>query len=848
MKTCRGICAFGFNDSVNGHQAESLPEDIPSTVVVSRMTNGTRAFLTGHAAALSRIETGFHWPVESRLQKMTPGHRMPVALMWERFVNDRGRASQIGPTRTRVEEILHAHVESLCDFNDGAHNVVAIPNTLSTASQERLLRMFSHRDQVHLLWRPIAATLGWLEQLPQDVRPSDGWVAVIYLGLDGFEFTKVELDTASHSRYVVPMRSRPKRQKVASLSGFELGWSALKNVDSELNFDGLWQGTLRFPEVWNWLRKGSRGAADLNERIYSRHGGWNIWEPAFAISQYGYLRFETMADSLYDLVKRKKSAPSPYAYSRALHPVNWNGKLSDLLKSALPSTEGCVAMIVCGALAPANGSLPEWLMSWGQRAALTPSVTPLPGRVFCAGNELISHGCQVYGARLLWNEEHPDQRIPTYYDTLPQISLQVAQDEELVWEPLFDQEYCEGGQTAHNTLDVFSLRANSTSVEIWLKMSDEDEDEDDIDNLEETPYRYSLVRFEKSYPEAVPLDLVASMQPSSGYATVFFRAQQDTHRDIVRGQGVHLNFEEMEPKLKKDLPVIKRSYPAVRKREAIKRMDSLRRALLRSVTDKELDRFRDLLVTPIKVVGEGYYPFGYDGSQYLLTDDELVDLQSKLDSLAEKDKLWISRVTWMWSACPPKVKAQVIANLRLRSCDWFQYGYASRVVSTDEEKALFWQTTQYKAKEATVLRTVHPWFAREFVRFVNFREETTQMMANDRATIDKLLSALSETYRNPHCISRNMLFYLSMLGVLLRIRKVNSSFLRSDADIARWESNIRYLKQTAEREAAGNNGLLMPLEQVNPRLAEYMTHIRDYLLGCGNDVPILVDSLDEADD
>lgn len=851
MKTCRGINCLGFNDSINGQHAEYCEEGIPATVVLTRV-NDNSVILTGKDATNSRVETGFHWPLESQLDRSDKGknsatirHRFPIPLLWERLVNNRDKISAVGELAGRgtqwVEKLLHAHIAPLCHFEEGSLNILAIPNTLSTAAQEKLLRTFNSREQIKLLWRPVAATFDWLEQIPRKNFVEDGWVAVIYLGLDDFEFTRIQLDT-QHPDYVIPTRSRPKRVRSQKITGFDVAYSTLKNQHLTFSFEEAWQGLLRFPAIWNWLRCGDTGPFSPEKCLYSRNREWDLWHPHFQGIPYGVLPLHTSAE-LTAITNRKLDESS-----RAIKKEQCHELLCELLQKNFPSTDGCLGMILCGPLAPYDGLLPSWLDQWAKQANLRLSSSPVLGGIYRPSVDIISRGCQIYGERLLWNEEHPNNRIPTYYDTLPQISLQVSDKENLIWKPLFEESHCEGGQTAHNTLWDFSLRANSDFVDIWLQMSDEDDDP--ADTLEETPYRYSLVRFLKSYPELVPLELVASMQPSSGYATVFFKAAQKQCQDIVRGDGVHLNFEEMIPKLLADLPKENRAYPKVGHRLVLSRNLFWERRRI----EKALQNCDYRALWRRLRYGEGFaadrkYLFGFDGEQYLFSGKELTLFQQEFERIAaDRFSEWESAASWMWAACPPKIKQKIlhaISNPTLRNLD--HYGYASRVVSTPEETSLFWEVTKIMARDAHYAMTMKSNFAREFARFVNFRAEATQLMSNSPSTVNYMLSALDSTIHRKSIFSKFAATnYASLLGVLLRARQINSDFLRGTSDIARWEENLNLLvsgfREYLEQKDDGEID-----EKSFTRTKKYIESILDYLKGCGNDVPIVID-LDDMEE
>ena len=474
MTDCRGLSAFGFNDAVNGDvvakgpHAERFLADRPACVVLPERRLRGSVVLTGAAAARSRVQTGFHWPVESRLPESAGRlRRLPVGLLWERLVASKGRMSEFGGRP--VEELLKAHVDAVCPAAEGRRRVVAIPNLLAVAGQERLLRAFgADRRSVTLLWRPVAATLAWLEEIPRERFREPGWAGACWMGPDGIEFTPLRLDM-DDPRFVVPARSRPRRSADGTrLDGFDLAVSLARR---EMTGDArLWQALLRMPDFWLGLAGRQAPAEDT---VWSDGGSWAVWpgtldapDPDDLPAAFGSVPGTPAAPARLPFAAEIIGGRTGEADAQA-QAGSWGERLEEAARRAFASVRGerCLGLVVCGPLAP-RGEAPKWLRRLADGLGLVLSERPAPGAVFVERTEdLVSRGARIYGERLEINATLPEvERLPTYLDTFPQIQLCVAAEASLEWRDLFRSDRCVGGRTAESELSIFSLRPGSATV------------------------------------------------------------------------------------------------------------------------------------------------------------------------------------------------------------------------------------------------------------------------------------------------------------------------------------------------------------------------------------------------
>lgn len=102
--------------------------------------------------------------------------------------------------------------------------VLAVPDTprYDETFRHRYLGLLKRVDGMRpfLLWRPVAATLGWIATDPSQARPGRN-VAILSLMMDGVHLSVLSLEEERHGgvRLVVPQRSRPGCMVGASFRG-----------------------------------------------------------------------------------------------------------------------------------------------------------------------------------------------------------------------------------------------------------------------------------------------------------------------------------------------------------------------------------------------------------------------------------------------------------------------------------------------------------------------------------------------------------------------------------------------------------------------------------------------------
>lgn len=836
-----GLSAFGLNEAINGQRV--YPEgfqDRPSSVVL--MDSST--LLVGKEALESRISTGFHWPEESRVadevQALT---RFPVGILWQRMLVAGNSVQRWG--RFSTEDMLVKHAMSLANLDVRDQLVLAIPNRLSTKRQEELLRAFAgDRSRVHLLWRPVAATLGWLSKIERQVFTENGWVGVIYLGVDGFETTVIELNT-SHPKVVIPVRSRPKRPQQAMLSGFDLAQSVLSKTSLPRGLGVRWQEFFRLPNLWRSLKQEALKGSSHEERIYSDGSHWRYWPEVQWPNVYDDLAIEMKPLLLAELGGERY-------FGQTMGSLSWGGYFDRLMQSFDTQQGRCYGFIITGPLAGNPSKLPAWVESLAQRWCLPVCHSATANSVSFSTEDLISLGAQVYGDRLAYNEEHPEVSLPTYYDTLPSIEIYVAKEQELIWKGLFEERVCEGGRSATNTMEnTFSLPARKSSTEIWLRMLDDAEEEDS-----KTPYRLSEVFFERMPDEKVPLTLRAEMQPSSGYATVYFTPSDSRFKNLIRGKGAFLNFDDMTPKTEADLPEMKLAYPLDRhipilNRDQLEDPQSLIRYIFSLANDEQATAFRDVIYRRHMVYENGRKTylniFNENGEQELFTQKELQRLMDILNYHKDHPTGWYAASSWMWKACPEPVRQAIFCKARsadVPNLNLLGYTFRICVQDIDIQNAL---ALAYKAcyNKWAIQGSTRTTLEREIARFLNFNPQAVRFLEKNVALKELIMKRIENRLLESTQTRMDYTYMLSLLALMLKIRKVNPDFLHSQKEQDDWVALLtladeqvlqRYRGWTTKRKTDPTKAL--------EKARKYNADIRNFIKEVGNNILIITEDND----
>ena len=476
-----GCAPFGLDDHVissNGNTYKSH-DFFPASVLLPGRANGP--ILCGDQARAARTHTGFPWPPEAWIQRGEYVRRAPVSLVWRALVEagDNQAKWDIGNgVSFPLAKILASHIFDLLPpllrTDANLRLTVPIPNDLDEYGQENLISELSRllpEKEIHLLWRPVAAAITWLDVIGVDLAPSvkahpDDFILVLYLGSDAIECAPFQLRYRQHhgKDYIVPRRDRPT--SITPIAGYDWIGRVIEQLPQlRGGADGaLWQAFTLFPEIWKILAGKDLQFTEL-PRVWGVEGSYELWHPDQQEIE-GLLNRSLCSPSkqIQALLKQsctlQGSLPSD---------VSWPQRLATLVTETVSAqTEGRLAgMIICGALAP--NSPPGWLTDifpFLESRGLTLNETRdkrIPGRLWISpGNEAIAQGAALFNLRLINNE-------PTYLDTLPQYFLLTKRDGKYTHSPLVHVPECEGGEYYENNIaQKFQIEEGKPRIDIII--------------------------------------------------------------------------------------------------------------------------------------------------------------------------------------------------------------------------------------------------------------------------------------------------------------------------------------------------------------------------------------------
>lgn len=509
MKPVVGISAFGLQDCV------ALPDArchelgfYPTSAILP--VNPFGRILTGDEAYRERTHVGLEWPPEARILPGAPVRRSPICAVWRALVEAGDRMTRWDAghgVSFSLARILASHIKGLVAGTLPKEHriepasgqakiptsVVAIPNNLDEFGQELLLRELAALEcpEAMLVWRPVAAALAWLNKVEGDFPRHMGendHIHVVYLGPDGLEFSTFRLRIREHQNryYVLPLRDRPRGP--LPLTGMDWAGVLIEECFEGIDEGAFWQAFIQFPEIWQTLAGIEWNSGDL-PRPWNRSHGWTLWNPAPDLYRHIY---ETRAASSVSL---RRILGKSYDLSVCKELAGSIGEvLSQEVRDMAQRFPGgrLRGMVVCGPLA--SRMIPAWL---------TPNLDllvsrglnihgnlaePEAGRLWLSTNcdDPISEGAMIYGQRRL-------AEVPSYLDTMPQISILAQERGRFSWVPLLKAHEVLGGDEHKDKIERrFQLDAGKRNLHVYLYKGSMD----DAPNETQDPFD----------PQSLPLD------------------------------------------------------------------------------------------------------------------------------------------------------------------------------------------------------------------------------------------------------------------------------------------------------------------------------------------------------
>ena len=321
-----------------------------------------------------------------------------------------------GDADERVREALAVSLRSLVGDADRA--VFAVPDIPACGEefQDRLIDLLASATgrRPFLLWRPVAALLGYIRQHPDNLQPGDE-VAVLSLMADGLHLSSLSLYPERDDGRLVPWRGKSGESADTAFRGIQLveeaqRWLAGK---SSMKLEEIEAATL---SPWRYATAGERETRELVRLASNR----------------GWLKLPQLTGRL--TASCHSGFPAPF---RKLL-----GKARTLL------IEG-----------PFAGN-PEWRREI--ETALGES-TGLPGAVDVLDSGTVALGCLEAAER-----EHDGRDI--YRDFLPQLEINAVENDIPQFVNLIEPgARCRGGNTFRGYAPGnFVIQKGATRPEFWL--------------------------------------------------------------------------------------------------------------------------------------------------------------------------------------------------------------------------------------------------------------------------------------------------------------------------------------------------------------------------------------------
>ncbi|MFZ1642155.1 MAG: hypothetical protein WAV07_12165 [Candidatus Contendobacter sp.] len=455
MSTAVGIDLNGVLDCVAGLDAKPRYASAPPVIVADT----PQGMLTGAEALLS--------PFGRPGLAATVGARFGVFALLRALVG----------TDTDAPHLLGQHLHSLLP-GDNRACVIAVPDTpaFDERARDRLLGGALRAGvNASLLWRPVAALLGWEEtQSAADIRALHGQRAcVLQLLPEGIAVSELDLECVEHAQpTLVPVRRRDGLRKMYAYSKGEL--PELLAAEA-----GVTDSRLIWASAWAWSALLGRPAATELLPDARSPSGWRMVEG-----------FSTLQGELALAISA--------TVDRAL-----NEDRAVLQKASVILIEGPLAN---ASIKPRLGKATRLLDLL--RIKLIEFTTSSHLITVPTMEGLVAKGCASCA-------ERQSKGQITYYDFLPMLEINVLRGAEHAFVPLIDKnDRVEGGKTYSNKLaDQFVIAEGTSSLVFYLLKEDE------------RTARRSETKLPVPPGSKIEISLHVTQTPAQGYAQVEIRPE-----------------------------------------------------------------------------------------------------------------------------------------------------------------------------------------------------------------------------------------------------------------------------------------------------------------------------------
>lgn len=478
MNHIMGIADFGINDCFYSGDVRSAIDDNfeMQNVLLPSMISGT--ILTGERAKSNRGHTGLMWPREAMLENGKPIRRLPVGIIWRALIEmgdkqpiwDCGSGTRFNMAKVLAHELKekykNAALHARLDYKK-TNPIIVIPDNLDENVQQAIIDNFSRSDfpEPLLLWRPVAAALDWLEEKRDDIQriiekeqEVRHQIVILYFGLDALEFTR--LCFKLYNNHVVFVRVR--RSSLPFATGYDWGAQVIENFCNPDDIGSFWQIFTSFPEIWQAIASSPYGATS---RFVNSLAGWDVW------TTNGIEKNVMQASAKSSRLLHRLISPSYKLFN-----YDNNSKFTEIIEREVKATldvgikDNILGIMACGPLLPTTykdgwlknilDCINDTLNSQKRPNSKIDPITIKPG------HECLATGAYIFGQRHL-------KHIPSYLDTLPQLSLFAQAGASQKWYPLLDrQEVADGEEFKHEINKRFKLSQGNDSLRIILSKSD----------------------------------------------------------------------------------------------------------------------------------------------------------------------------------------------------------------------------------------------------------------------------------------------------------------------------------------------------------------------------------------
>jgi len=498
----------------------------------------------------------------------------------------------------------------------------------------------------------------------------------------------------------------------------------------------------------------------------------------------------------------------------------WGAYLRDAVSRLIRRREGgrLRGVVVCGRLAPREPA--SWLADFGMQS----SCTPKPDALWLATgqDDPVAAGGRLYGERL-------EQGLPTYLDTLPQLTTVVVDNYAYKEVLLVEAKTWKGGEPYTHSVDgKFQLQKNCDWVEFYLKREERE------GRHKRAPYCKGKMRFPAAPDQDTVIDVNVKMRPASGLAQVELVPRQ---KDFLRGRQVFFDYSHMEDA--DTLPELKRGWPEVVKMivtddpAVLTQQADIQRFLDTAITDPNygtiLQNAKTAWSTPKTVQRDGtsvrLMKIDQDGRAGSSEGQAVVaKLQNKLKedfsrchstgAPAKYRNKIITMGTWLWGGTPLAIAKSLESyfgqHVTQWSSEWIHFCEAASRCFTEERqyKILFYSIYKKIINDSSG-QAFPIQAARAIYRILLYRENSQAALTQEQAKAF-LEQALQQI--DSQIILKNLkkIFFQDVLlfFVLLRYRKANQKFMNPDekgyeAVFAHLNNSLRNAGERARTQPGG---------------------------------------------